>query len=269
MRTRSILFGVTLGFGCAAEPRPITDTTDGRPTPPVEGSSSETGTQDSSSTGARIDLGDDNPGTQCVQCSVRLSSKQSGALELFGEAVFAFATLEAQPVYGLGTRGAGRFIVSADSALPLEEETDCPLIPWLAQTQDTPRLLVLGRVEPMEILGQTHPAQLHLPAAYLDDPQRLRDDFDIVAYYEESSHLDEGENPSDAEFNTLLAFLDTGGGLVVSSEYARESGGFLTPSDIGSVNRLLEQLGVRALAVSLDWGDASGEIEFPCFPPAG
>lgn len=276
MRTWPALFGVTLWAACAAEPRPISGGMDGdgRPNPSGassgSGSGEASGAMDGSSTDARIDLGNDNPGAQCVQCSMRLSSMQSGTLELFGDDVFASAALEGQPVYALGTRGPGRFIVAADFSLPLEEETDCPLVSWLGRAEDTPRLLVLGRAEPMDVLGETHPARIHLPAAYLGAPQRLREEFDIVAYYEESSYIDEGERPSDEEMATILGFLDAGGGLVISSEYVRETGGgFLTPEDLLSVNRLLEPLGVRALAVDLNWGDAAGEIEFPCFPPAG
>lgn len=273
MRFFQPLLAAVLATACTAEPRPVSEGVDGRPNPAASDAGSSSGgtgeTLGEASTGLRIDLGGGNPGTQCVECSMRLSSKQSGTLELFGEGIFASATLEEQPVYALGTRGAGRFIVAADFALPLEEETDCPLVSWLGRAQDTPRLLVLGRAESMDVMEQTHPAQPHLPDDYLGNPQRLRDDFDIVAYYEESSFLDEGEVPSDEEFITLLGFLDAGGGLVVSSEYAREGSGYLTPGDIASVNRLLEPLGARALAVDLDWGDAAGEIEFPCFPPAG
>ncbi len=272
MRPYDPLLGLMILAACAAEPRSISDAMDGRPNPSASGSSSSSSSgEDSgdSSTGARIDLGGDTPGTQCVQCSMQLSSMQSGTLTLFGENVFASAALEGQPVYALGNRGPGRFIAAADFSLPLNEETDCPLVSWLGQAQDTPRLLVLGRAEPMDVLGQTHPAQPHLPQAYVGEPQALRDDFDIVAYYEESAFLDEGETPSDQEVATLLGFLDAGGGLVVSSEYARENGGYLTPEDLLSVNRLLEPLGVRALAVDLNWGDASGAIEFPCFPQEG
>ena len=51
-------------------------------------------------------------------------------------------------------------------------------------------------------------------------------------------------------------------GAYISSEFA----GYLKPADYVSINRVLKPLGVEALAVSLNWGDVDGQIEFQCFP---
>ena len=233
--------------------------------------SPSTGEDDTSSSGPTqvLDVGPAGPG-ECVDCSVRIDSMQSGELEVSGKEVFATAELEGTIVYAMGTFGQGRFIASADSSLPLQEETECPLLAWLAGGYEPePRLLAFGWADDIEIGEHVFPASIHLPDRYVGAPELLAEDYDVVIYFEESAYLDDGEQPSNAELQTVLEFTDAGGGLVVSSEYAVPGGGYLTPADIDSVNRILSPLGLRSLPVSLNWGEVDGVIEFPCFPPVG
>ncbi|MEM7157262.1 MAG: hypothetical protein AAF799_30695 [Myxococcota bacterium] len=233
--------------------------------------SQSTGEDDPSSSGSMpvLDVGPAGPG-ECVDCSVQIDSMQSGQLEVTGEQVFATAELEGSVVYAMGTFGRGRFIAAADSSLPLQEVTECPLLPWLAGGYEPePRLLAFGWADEIELGDHVFPASIHLPARYVGAPALLADDYDVVIYFEESAYLDGGEQPSNAELQTVLEFTDAGGGLVVSSEYATPGGGYLTPADIDSVNRILAPLGMRSLPVSLNWGEVDGVIKFPCFPPVG
>lgn len=224
---------------------------------------------------ARLDLGGAD-GTQCVECTMQIDSRQSGAFTIEGTDVFAFAELGGQSVYALGNYGAGRFIAAADSSLPMREQTDCPLLPWLAGAPDGPAsILRLGWVDDDWPEYDEDPAAaiagVHLPTEYIGDPKRLRADFDVVWYLEESWVLDQGDEPSDAEVQTLLDYTAIeGGGLVVAAEYADPGGtGYLRQSDLDSVNRILGPLGLTADLVSLDWGEATGAIAFPCFPQPG
>lgn len=223
----------------------------------------------SSSGGPTLDLPPPGPG-ECVECSVLIASMQSGELEVTGTDVFATAELEGHVVYGLGTFGEGRFIAAADSSLPLREQGECPLLAWLAGGYEPePRLLVFGWAHELEIGDQVFPPSIHLPAEYIGDPEHLAEDYDVVIYLEESYFLDEGDEPTTEELQTALEFAAAGGGLIVSSEYSVVNGGYLTPADIDSVNRIMAPLGLQALAVSLDWGEVDGAIDFPCFPPVG
>ncbi len=254
--------------GCGEPPR-SDDAVPGGTAPPSETSSTSTGGsslgESSSSTGL-LDLPDEGP-VACVECAIELYSKQSGALVLGPAETLGHAVLGENIVYTLGTFGAGHYIVTADNSLVLTEETDCPLLQWLARTT-APRVLVFGRGEEVELLGTTHPPGIHLPAQYIGDPQALRTDFDLVIYFEDTAHLYE-DDPSDEELQTVLAYLEDGGGVIASSEYVNGVAGYLTPADVESVNRLLNPLGIEALGVSLNWGDVGGHVEFPCFPPAG
>ncbi|MEX1366431.1 MAG: hypothetical protein AB1Z98_25125 [Nannocystaceae bacterium] len=144
------------------------------------------------------------------------------------------------------------------------------MLAWLAGGYEPePRLLAFGMVDEIELGELILSSTIHLPAEYVGDPQRLAEDYDVVIYFEESAYLDGGEQPSDDELQTVLEFTDAGGGLVVSSEYAVPGGGYLTPADIDSVNRILAPLGLRSLPVNLDWGEVDGVLELPCFPPVG
>lgn len=223
----------------------------------------------------QLDVGDSGS-TECIECSLTIASKQSGTLIVDDADVFAVAELEGRVVYALGTHGHGRFIATADSSLPLQEHTDCPLRRWLAGRDEIdPPLLRFGFVdtdlpEDVDYPGAVT-AGIHLPAEYVGDPARLAEDFAIVWYLEEAQILDQGDEPSDAEVQTLIDFAAIhGGGLIVSSEYSVSPvGGYLGAADIASVNRIMQPLGIEAEAVSLEWGDADGSIEFPCFPPPG
>ena len=251
---------------CSEAPR-SDDAVPGGTAPPAEGTSTGGSTSDasSSSTGL-LDLPDEGP-VECIECAIELYSMQSGALLLDRAETLGHAVLGEDIVYTLGTFGAGHYIVTADNALVLSEETDCPLLQWLARTT-APRVLVFGRGEDVELLGTTHPAGIHLPPQYVGDARALRDDFDLVVYFEDSAHLYD-EEPSTEEFETVLAYLEDGGGLIASSEHVNGIAGYLTQSDVDSINRLLSPLGIEAVAVSLQWGDVGGRVEFPCFPPAG
>ncbi len=250
---------------------------DGAPAPEAGSSTSATsgtstgsvdGTANASTSGdAILDVGQ-GP-VACIECELTIASMQSGAFELLGGDIFATATLEGSVVYAMGTFGSGRFIATADSSLPLNENTDCPLVAWLAATHDPdPTILVFGWDRSVELGPWEFQPTLHLPDQYIGDPQALADDYDIVVYLEESFYLDGGDNPTNDELQTVAEFAALhGGGLVVSSEYAEVGGGYLTPADLDSVNRLLLPLGLRSEQVNLQWGDVLGGIEFPCFPP--
>jgi len=82
-------------------------------------------------------------------------------------------------------------------------------------------------------------------------------------YLEGSGQHDNGDQPSDAEMQTLYDYITIpGGGAYIVSEFA----GYLKTADYTSINRVLNPLGVTALAVNLNWGNVNGEIEFECFP---
>lgn len=210
---------------------------------------------------------------ECLQCSITLASQQSGVLDVLGANVFATAELELQIVYALGTYGSGRFIATADSALPFNEISDCPLVSWLAGGNESPSLLWFGWTPSDGPIGWNLPGEVmagvHLPAQYIGNPAQLAADFDIVMYLEASGQFDMGDEPTNAEMQTLLDYVQLhGGGAYVVSEFANMAGtAYLTPNDLDSVNRLMVPLGVQSLQVSLNWGDADGQIDFQCFPP--
>jgi hypothetical protein len=209
----------------------------------------------------------------CIQCGLTIASMQSGVFTVEGANVFATATLEDQVVYALGTAGTGRFIATADSSLPFNEVSDCPLVPWLAGSEATNApLLWFGWTPsdgPMQWAYPGTAAGVHLPAQYIGNPAQLAADYDIVMYLEASGQFDMGDQPSDAEMQTLVDYATLhGGGLYVSSEFADPAGGVeVGATDLASVNRLLQPLGLTALQVSLNWGNVDGNIDFECFPP--
>lgn len=225
----------------------------------------------------RLDVGGgsggDTPPGECIQCALTIASKQSGVLEVVGGGVFATAELMGETVYALGNLGAGRFIATADSSLPFNEDSDCPILSWLSNTEDpVPRILHVGYTRfdgPVPVPIAMRREGVHLPAEYLGQPERLADDFDIVWYSEASGQWDMGDEPTDEEMQTYVDYVALhGGGLYVSSEYADPSiNAYLRPQDIDSVNRLLLPLGLETVVRSLDWGDVDGEIDFSCFPP--
>lgn len=238
----------------------------------------ETGSGESESGGDEgviFDVAQDSPDlpkAECIACSMTIKSLRSGALDPADADVFATAELEEQIVYAAGNFGAGRFIATADASLPFNEVTDCPVQEWMGG--DNPSILLFGATMegdgvsvdvdvPYDLAG------LHLPDEYIGNPELLVQDYDIVWYLESSTLWIGPEQPSDEEMETVVSYVgDHGGALYVSSEFVREDG-FLTPSDIVSVNRLMQPLGVEALEVDLAWGDAFGEIELDCFPPPG
>lgn len=231
-----------------------------------------TGSAGSGSTGdaPKFDLGavPDTPTDDCLACSITIASQQSGALAVLGTEVFGTASLQGQVVYALGTSGAGRYIASADSSLPFNEVTNCPVVPWLAGTNAPPAIFTFGwgpsdGPKNFSPQGETV-GGLHLPAQYVGNPAALAADYDIVVYLEASGQWDQGEAPSDLEMQTLVDYVTIhGGGLYVVSEFF----GYMKDADLVSVNRVMKPLGVEALAVNLDWGNAEGNIDFECFPP--
>lgn len=242
-----------------------------------DSSGSTAGSADDASSGEppKFDAGvfpDFDPG-ECLECSITLASQQSGVLDVFGNSVFATAQLEMQDVYALGTYGSGRFIATADSSLPFNEMSDCPIVTWLSNGVEMPAMLWFGWTASDGPAGWNVPgavdAGVHLPPQYIGNPAQLRADYDIVMYLEASGQFDMGDEPSDAEMQTLLDYVSVhGGGAYISSEFANMAGtAYLTPDDLDSVNRLFLPLGLESLQVSLNWGEVNGEIDFECFPP--
>lgn len=237
------------------------------------GSSSDGTAALTTTEGTKFDLGvmPDVGMVECVDCSLTIASQQSGVLQIDGPNVFATAQLQGQIVYALGDHGAGRFIAMADTSLPFNEQTDCPILAWLAGSQQPdPKLFWFGWGPSDGPQNWTYPGTssgIHLPPEYVGDPAKLAADFDIVMYLEGSGQFDNGDQPSDEEIQTVLDYVFIhGGGLYVSSEFA----GYLKPADYVSVNRLMTPMGVTALEVNLDWGNVDGQIDFTCFPaPAG
>ncbi|MGB1016702.1 MAG: hypothetical protein ACPG4T_21365 [Nannocystaceae bacterium] len=174
-----------------------------------------------------------------------------------------------ETVYALGDYGAGRFITTADSSLPFQEMSDCPLLEWLSDGVDDPKILVFGWTEsdgPAYWPPGTVVEGVHLPEEYIGNAAQLAADYDIIEYLESSYQFGMDE-PSDAEMDTLLEYVNThGGGVYVSSEFGAINGPYLNAVDIASVNRLMIPMGVEAQAASLNWGDVDGNIEFDCFP---
>ena len=254
------------------------DTSDATSSTTTGGStSSGTGgsTSGASDSGPKFDLGQmPDVGTEeCIECALTIASKQSGVFDITGANIFATATLMNEIVYALGDYGSGRFIATADSSLPFNEVTDCPLHEWLAGTAaPNPPVLSFGWTasdgpKNWTVANETA-AGVHLPAQYIGNPAQLAADFDIVLYLEASGQFDQGDEPTNAEMQTLLDYVQLhGGGLYVSSEFADPNGNaYLQPADLVSVNRLLVPLGAEALQVSLNWGNVDGNIDFACFP---
>lgn len=219
--------------------------------------------------GPKLDVGaqPDIEPVQCIECSLTIDSKQSGTLAVNGNNVFGTALLSGQIVYALGTQGAGRFIATADTSLPFNEQSDCPIIEWLAGVPPPDAKLFWFGWGPQDGPKQwNYPGMssgIHLPAEYVGNPAKLAADFDIVLYLEGSGQFDGGDQPTDEEMKTLVDYVTIhGGGLYASSEFA----GYLKPADYASINRVLLPLGVEALEVNLDWGNVNGQIEFDCFP---
>jgi hypothetical protein len=210
---------------------------------------------------------------ECLKCGLTIASQQSGVFDVFGANVFATAVLTDQDVYALGTHGAGRFIATADSSLPFNEVSDCPLMTWLAGGVEAPALLWFGWTPSDGPINWAVPgavgAGVHLPAQYIGNPAQLAADYDIVMYLEASGQFDGGDEPTDQELQTLLDYISIhGGGAYVSSEFADPaSNAYLNQNDLDSVNRVLVPLGLESLQVNLDWGNVDGNIDFDCFPP--
>ncbi len=250
-------------------------TTTGETTGANETSADTTGTAGSTGEPPKFDIGalPDFDKPECLQCGIVLDSQMSGELDVFGANVFATAQLEMRDVYALGTHGAGRFIAMADSALPFQELGDCPLIEWLSGGELDPDVLWFGWTPSDGPVGWNLPtavqAGIHMPAMYIGNPAQLAADFDLVMYLEASGQFDGGDEPSNAEMQTLLDYVEVhGGGLYVVSEFANAGGtAYMTPNDLDSVNRVMVPMGVESLQVQYPWGEADGEIDFECFPP--
>lgn len=216
----------------------------------------------------KMDMGlppDMGPPPVCLQCGLTIASMQSGVLDASGGGVFATAQLQGQDVYAIGTYGSGRFIATADSSLPFNEVSDCPLTEWLAANGGVqPKVMIFGWGPgdgPGNWNVQYDKFGIHLPPQYIGNPGQLAADYDIVMYLEGSGQFG-NDQPSDQEIDTLLDFITAGGGAYVSSEFF----GYLNDADIASVNRLLTPLGSSALPQNLNWGNVDGQIDFECFP---
>lgn len=233
------------------------------------GTDSDSTDTDTDTEGPKFDLGvqPDVEQMECIDCALTIASMQSGTFAIMGDDVFATATLMGEEVYALGESGSGRFIASADSSLPFAENTDCPLHAWLAGTEGEASVLWFGWSNsdgPAYFQDSVDvEAGIHMPAQYIGNPAQLAADFDIVMYTESSGQFGNDE-PSDQEMQTLLDYMQVhGGGLYIVSEFF----GYMTQADLDSVNRLLNPLGIESEAVSLNWGNVDGNIEFECFPP--
>ncbi len=249
-------------------------TTDTGNLPSTSSSTGDVTSLDGTTEDAKFDLNPfpDVTAKECLMCGLTIASMQSGVFSVEGKNVFATATLMDQVVYALGTHGAGRFIATADSALPFNEVSDCPLVDWLGGGVAEPKLFWFGWSAIDGPAAWTYPgdsAGVHLPDQYVGNPGLLAADYDIVMYLEASGQFDDGDQPSDAEMQTLVDYVNLhGGGLYISSEFAEPSGfAYLTPVDLASINRALVPLGLTALQVSLEWGNVDGNIDFQCFPP--
>lgn len=273
----SITFGPVPSTG-SVDPSETTEVDPDSGTTALSGSASASGTSTGAmSTGEppKFDIGmlPDFDEPECLQCGIVLDSQMSGELDVFGPNVFATAQLEMRDVYALGTFGSGRFIAMADSALPFQELGDCPLVEWLSGGEVAPSVLWFGWTPSDGPMGWNIPgavdAGVHLPAMYVGNPAQLAADFDIVMYLEASGQFDEGDEPSDAEMQTLLDYVEVhGGGAYVVSEFANPGGtAYMTPDDLDSVNRVMVPMGVESLQVQYPWGEADGAIDFECFPP--
>lgn len=242
-------------------------------TPGTTSTSGESTAADGTTASAKFDLSPipDTMPMECIMCGLTIASMQSGVFSVEGANVFATATLMDQVVYALGTQGAGRFIATADSSLPFNEVSDCPLVEWLGGAAE-PRLLWFGWTDSDGPINFDYPGDrfgVHLPDAYIGNPAALAADYEIVMYLEASGQFDGGDEPSDAEMQTLVDYVSTyGGGLYISSEFADPGGSaYLTLADLASINRALVPLGLTAQQVSLAWGNVDGNIDFECFPP--
>lgn len=260
-----------------------TSSTGGEPsTTGTTGTSASTAAdEESTATPPLFDIGTlpDFAPPECLECGLTIASQQSGVLAVTGANVFATAVLLddmgiEQVVYALGTYGTGRFIATADSSLPFNEVSDCPLSSWLSGgVEGDPALLYFGWTPSDGPINFSVPgmvgAGIHLPAQYIGNPALLRADFDIVMYLEASRQFDGDDEPTDAEMQTLLDYVSIhGGGVYVSSEFANPvSNAYLDQDDLDSVNRLFLPLGLESLQVSLNWGNVDGNIDFDCFPP--
>src|SRR5690606_31879767 len=147
---------------------------------------------------------------ECIDCGLTIDSMQSGVFDITGNNVFATATLQNEIVYALGNYGSGRFIASADSSLPFNEVTDCPLHAWLAGTESTPAIYWFGWTQsdgPVNFNVNATVSGVHMLPQYVGNPAQLAADFDIVMYMEASGQFDGGDEPSNAEMQTLLDYV--------------------------------------------------------------
>jgi len=273
------------GSGSASAPTsqgPTSEATGPGPTtdePPETSTGESTGegsTVDSSETAdpPKFDMGlqPDIAPPVCIECGLTIASMQSGVFTIEGGDVFATAQLQGQIVYAVGTHGLGRYVATADSSLPFNEVTDCPIWDWLAGNGGVqPKILYFGWSQadgPKQWSVPSDAAGIHLPAQYVGNAAQLRADYDIVMYLEGSGQFDNGDQPSDAEMDTLLDYMAAhGGGMYISSEFADpNSNAYLNLKDLMSVNRVLKPLGITAEQVSLNWGNVDGNIQFECFP---
>lgn len=207
----------------------------------------------------------------CLECELTIASQQSGVFTVTSDNVFATANLVGEIVYAIGDYGGGRFVATADSSLPFNELTNCPLHEWLAGIPAQPTILQFGWTEkdgPISFVIEATVAGIHLPPKYIGHPELLAHDYDIVMYLEASSQFDKGDQPTDAEIQTLLDYVSKhGGGLYMVSEFADPvHGTYLSPTDLESVNRLMTPMGVVAEQVNLNWGNVEGNVDFACFP---
>ena len=214
--------------------------------------------------------GDDNclPGgtggdLPCEPCQLSLSSTASSVLQpINGNQLLGSAQLFGQTIYALDDVGPGRVIYTADTNVLYNEMTDCPLWEWLGNTATLPEVAGFGK-QVCSGLGNNlgnYPTYTHwgssMPAAYIGDPCALKADFDVVIFCT--------LGPLDpAVTQTLIDYVQIyGGGLYLASEYYA----WADDDDVAAINSISVPFGVEFGKEFLDWGSATGDINFACFP---
>lgn len=246
---------------------PPETTTEGGETGSTSAASASLSDPDPDTTaGPKFDMGEDPDPPVCLQCVMTIASMQSGTFDIMGANIFATAQLSGQEVYAFGTYGSGRFVAAADSSLPYKENTNCPIVEWLANNGgQAPNMLTFGWSPEDHAVGDWSSGgtivSYHLPPQYVGNPAQLLADYDIVNYIEGSFQWSQ-DQPTQQEVQTYLDYLQMGGGGYVVSEFY----GYINDADIAGVNRILQPLGLVTEPVSLDWGNVDGQIDFECFP---
>jgi hypothetical protein len=199
----------------------------------------------------------------CVQCDLSLASTASSVLSpLNGNTFLGEAILFGEIIYALDEVGPGRVIYTADTNILYDEITTCPLWEWLGGTPTLPVVAGFGK-HVCSGLGNNlgnYPNYTHwgteMPAQYVGDPCALKADFDVVIFCAFDSLT-----PAMAQ--TLIDFVEIyGGGVYLASEYYP----WADDDDVAAINSIANGWDVDFGKMQLDWGSATGDINFTCFP---